>query len=475
MTPTFKNNSLPADDRRAVARNQCWLGKKFNLLVALFALNAAISRTIAAPAAAESIPSRDTPAHVAALRFMRGINLGNDLEYAAGNGAGGLTYSAADFDLIRAEGFDHVRIPVAWHLYAGPAPNFTITNSIFTRADALVNNALNRGLAVLLDLHHFNEFTAKPTANTNEFYAIWKQVAAHYASRPANFAFELLNEPNDAATTTVLNPIYAETIRLIRLTNPGRTIFVGPGEFNSIDQLSFLSLPKTDLNLIVTVHCYDPYYFTHQGAEWALPDTAITGVLFPGPPTLPIPATDLTQKKITHTWVFDWFKDYNVKPTSVNPSSSFAFRAKLQRAKTWSDRVGRPIHVGEFGCYEKADAQSRVNFYREIRTQMETLGLGWAMWDWKAGFHYIKNGRPEPAGMRDAMFPPPVLNSPALGSFEIQGAAGKSYRVSRTPSLSAPIDWTAIATQMLTAPVMIFNDVDATNQAGGYYRVEWLK
>src|SRR5882724_3551865 len=77
------------------------------------------------------ILARDTPAHLAARRFMRGVNLGNYLEYAPGNPARNQSYSPGDFVLIRAEGFDHVRLPVAWHLYAGPAPAFTLSNSIF--------------------------------------------------------------------------------------------------------------------------------------------------------------------------------------------------------------------------------------------------------------------------------------------------------------------------------------------------------
>ena len=146
----------------------------------------------------------------------------------------------------------------------------------------MVNWALSRGLAVLVDLHHFHAFTASPSANTEEFYALWQQVAQHFADAPPTVAFELLNEPWNAATTSVMNRTYRETIRRIRLTNPNRTIFVGPGNYNSLDELSLdsglgLQLPNDDLNIIATVHSYEPYYFTHQGAEWALPDTGTTG------------------------------------------------------------------------------------------------------------------------------------------------------------------------------------------------------
>ena len=288
--------------------------------------------------AMKRILERNTPAHQAALRFMRGVNVGNYLEYAPNHPAANQTYSAQDFKLIRTEGFDHVRVPVAWHLYAGPAPAFTLTNSIFTKADALVNTALDKGLGVILNLHQYYAFAADPSGERAKLNAIWRQVAEHYSNAPPTVAFELLNEPNGAATTAVMNQIYPEVIHQIRETNPNRTLFLGPGQWNGIDELKLgasagLVLPDDDANLIVAVHCYDPYYFTHQGAEWALPDTATTGVIFPGPPPSPV----RLDSSISHSWVLDWFRLYNTQPTAINPSSPYAFRSRMQHAREWSE------------------------------------------------------------------------------------------------------------------------------------------
>ena len=139
-----------------------------------------------------------------------------------------------------------------------------------------------------MNIHHFDEFTSNPSAFANKFYALWRQIAAHYAKSPDDVAFELLNEPKDAATTVVLNPIYAEAIRVIRETNPRRVIFVGPGKWNQVSELPNLRLPDKDQNLIVTVHCYDPFNFTHQGATWTSSDVkGLKGIVFPGPPSRP--------------------------------------------------------------------------------------------------------------------------------------------------------------------------------------------
>ncbi|HXS68209.1 MAG TPA: cellulase family glycosylhydrolase [Candidatus Polarisedimenticolia bacterium] len=286
--------------------------------------------------------------------------------------------------------------------YTGPGPDFTISPVIFARADYAVTNALAAHLAVILNIHHFDDFTSDPDGQTDKFLAIWRHIAAHYASFTNRLAFELLNEPKDAATTVKINPIFARAIAEIRKTNPNRTIFVGPGKWNQVSELKNLVLPADD-NLIVTVHCYDPFYFTHQGATWAGPDVkTIRGVQFPGPPAQPL-ALDLALK--INPWVKEWIHRYNTLPTAENPSSPVAFTGQLKLAREWSDYYGRPIHVGEFGAFTTADPQSRARFYEAFRRECDKEKIGWAIWDWSAGFRYWnkKENQPMP-GMREALF-----------------------------------------------------------------------
>jgi endoglucanase len=303
---------------------------------------------------------------------------------------------------MKREGFDHVRVPVRWNDYTGPAPDFTLSQGIFERADFVATNALAAGLAVIINIHGFDDFTKDPDGQTDKFLAIWRQIAAHYATFTNRLAFELLNEPNGAATTAKINPIFARAIAEIRTTNRQRTIFVGPSQWNQISELKNLVLPANDDNLIVTVHCYDPFYFTHQGATWAGPDTRTKGIQFPGPPAQPLvpdPALKL------NSWVVDWIHRYNTLPTAQNPSSPSAFAGKLKLAREWSDYYGRPIHVGEFGCFTTADPASRARFYAAFRRACDENRIGWAIWDWSAGFRYWDKSRNQPApGMRGALF-----------------------------------------------------------------------
>jgi endoglucanase len=352
------------------------------------------------PPEMKPIASHSTPAYRAAKFFMRGVNLGNYLE-AWPFASWGVTVSAKEFAEMRAQGFDHVRVPVGWQHYAGTAPDFTLSALAFSRVDFVVTNALKNNLAVIINIHHFDGLDQNPAAATDEFLKIWRQIAAHYETFPQKLAFELDNEPHDNATTAVMNPIYARAIAEIRETNPRRTIFVEPGQWGSIDELKNLVLPPDD-NAIVSVHCYDPFYFTHQGATWAGPDTKVTGIRFPGPPATPlVPDPSLVLNK----WVTNWIQNYNTLPAGKNPSGPVAFEGKIKLAREWSDYYGRPVHFGEFGCFTTADPKSRANYYAAFRRACEKEKIGWCIWDWSAGFRYWdkKNNQPMP-GMRDALF-----------------------------------------------------------------------
>ncbi len=125
--------------------------------------------------------------------------------------------------------------------------------------------------------------SSPPTPSTNgSVSGDLAAVGAQVRQRPAEgLAFEPVQRPKDAATTEVINPIFAKAIEQHRRIDPKRTIFVGPGRWNSIAELPALRLPDGDENLIVTVHNYDPFYFTHRGRPGPVPSTKLTGIIFP--------------------------------------------------------------------------------------------------------------------------------------------------------------------------------------------------
>ena len=197
----------------------------FSLLIGQILLPGAmtIAQETIRPDPVSRAKTPESPAHEAARHFMRGANLGNYLEAPKGT-SWGASYTVSDFENMKREGFDHVRLPIRWNDYAGPGPEFKLSTEIFAKADFLVTNALRQKLAVIVNIHHFDEFTDAPDAHTNKLTSLWRQIAAHYATAPKSLAFELLNEPKDAATTIVINPIYASVIGEIRKRSEERRV-----------------------------------------------------------------------------------------------------------------------------------------------------------------------------------------------------------------------------------------------------------
>jgi endoglucanase len=199
--------------------------------------------------------------------FSRGINLGNALE-APSEGEWGVVLQNEYFDLIAEAGFDTVRIPIRWSAHAQGLPPYTIDPEFMARVDWAVNQSLGHGLTTIINVHHYEEIMNAPEAHRARLLAIWRQLAEHYTDAPAQLYFEILNEPNNRLTPELWNNYLAAALAVIRKSNPKRTIIVGTAEWGGLGALDELELPD-DGHLVVTFHYYEPFHFTHQGAEWS--------------------------------------------------------------------------------------------------------------------------------------------------------------------------------------------------------------
>lgn len=207
------------------------------------------------------------------LPFDRGVNLANALE-APSEGDWGLTIQKRYIDVIADAGFQTVRLPVKWSGHADAQVPYTLDPTFLARVDEVVGWILDRDLNVVLDMHNDDAMVTQPASEEARWLAIWQQLAEHYQAAPATLAFELLNEPNSALDDAHWNPMIRKTLAVIRPTNPERWVVVGPTAWNRIAALPGLSLPDDD-HLVVTVHFYDPFDFTHQGAEWVSPSPPV--------------------------------------------------------------------------------------------------------------------------------------------------------------------------------------------------------
>lgn len=280
----------------------------------------------------------------------RGVNLGNALESPKGQ-SWGIIIKDEYFSLIKNSGFDHIRLPVRWNDYAAKEAPFTIEPSFFGKIDHLLDLAEKAGLRVVLNIHHYDELDKDPAGHTERFVALWKQIASRYKDRPATLYFELNNEPHDKLKENEWNAILVKGLAAVRETNPTRPVIIGPPYYNGIWALPKLKLPA-DKNIIVTVHCYNPFEFTHQGATW-------------------------TDPKVRN------IKD---KTWTGTDKELAAMRKELDQAAKWGKANNRPIYLGEFGAYQNAPMASRVKWTNTMAREAEARGFSWAYWEFAAGF-----------------------------------------------------------------------------------------
>lgn len=285
----------------------------------------------------------------------RGINMGNMLE-APQEGDWGIRLDPAYIDLV-AEKFKTVRVPVRWTNHAAPTADATLDTFFAARVDKALDAMLAKNLYVIVNTHHYNqlfgdklhprEFAVDPAVLELRLINIWRQLAQRYKGRSKNLVFELLNEPHGGLTSAAWNTLLAKLVTTVREIDPHRVLMVGPTYWNHPKDLGKLQLPA-DKNLIVSIHSYDPFEFTHQGISW--------------------------------------MPHFPKGPTCCSPKQRQALQSTVETAVKWNKASGFPLHLGEFGSYEAGDMTSRANYTRLARDLFEQNGIGWAYWEFGSTF-----------------------------------------------------------------------------------------
>ena len=118
-----------------------------------------------------------TPAHAAAREIQRGINFGNPWEVAPPF-SWQIEYSPQDVDHAAAEGFDHLRLPISWqHYLIRKNGRSEISPKLLTEIDPIINRALEKKMHVIIDWHHFDDFTSAPMPFNSNLLMAGKRAA----------------------------------------------------------------------------------------------------------------------------------------------------------------------------------------------------------------------------------------------------------------------------------------------------------
>jgi endoglucanase len=314
------------------------LKKLFLIIAVVFSINLISSGVFA----------QSVQVDVQCRRLGRGVNvLGYD--FAFWNNYNNGRFKEKYFQMIKDAGFSSIRVNLQAFRYMDST---NILNAHWLETlDWVVKKSLDAKLLIILDMHEYSIIGENPEGNKQKFISFWKQLSLRYRDQPNDVLFEVLNEPNKKLNAGLWNEYLAEAVKLIRVSNPNRTLIIGPNNWNSIESLDSLALPADDKNIIVTVHFYQPMRFTHQGAWWSKETRDSVGIKWMG----------TKEEK-------DFIKD------------------KLKVAANWSKAHNRPIFLGEFGAYDKGDMDSRTRYTACVAHTAEMFNFSWAYWQFDSDF-----------------------------------------------------------------------------------------
>jgi endoglucanase len=324
---------------------------------------------------------------------------------------------------LRKAGFDFVRLtidPQAYIWEASPDKSAKLNANVLQAVQLFRDQDLN----VLVDFHAIptggyrkygiETYLASPAA-FGDFVAQSASLAkALSALDPAHVAFEPINEPvidcpDEPLTNKRQWPAMALQLhRAARTAAPALTLVLQGSCWGGADGLADLDPASfKDDNIIWDFHSYDPFMFTHQGAEWAEgPERYISGLHFPPQPKQQKKIIAATLTAIQKSDVSSEKKQTLSEQAQYNLKQYFepgeAFKQHTQsfaRVESWAKAkhvAADHILLGEFGANRtdataKALAGDRLAFVERSRREAEKRGYAWSLWDWSGSMSPTNN------------------------------------------------------------------------------------
>lgn len=289
--------------------------------------------------------------------------------------------TAADLDFLKSAGINACRVSVGpdWILKRfNPAAGRR--ELLRNELGAFIDTAIARDFGVQLVFMADNVYkdaidrTGGYVQLEADLIEIWTTLTTWFGDRSADHLFlELMNEPT-RAMAGVWPAIQARVAAFIRGRAPAHTLIATGGNYSDIDGLVALS-PLADGNVVYALHFYEPFVFTAQGSMQPIGD-----LRYP---------TDQAQRARVMGEAAGR-PDANLYQAYFDtPWDAARIRARLSQARSWADRNGVPVIVGEFGVSQPvsgrpatafAPTASRNTYFRHVREACNALALPWTLY-----------------------------------------------------------------------------------------------
>jgi aryl-phospho-beta-D-glucosidase BglC (GH1 family) len=314
-----------------------------------------------------------------AAKIQLGWNLGNSLEAIGGETAwGNPKATKALIDLVKANGFNAIRIPVSYDQYLAYASTAQLKAEWLARVKEVVHYVVDNDMYVIVNIHwdggwlENNCTEAKKSATNAKQKAFWEQIATTLRGFDEHLIFASANEPKVANATemAVLNSYHQTFIDAVRSTggkNAYRTLVIqGPDTDIEKTNKLMLTLPtdKVADRMMMEIHYYTPYQFTlmDKDADWG---------------------------KMFYYWGAS-----NRSTTDTERNPTWGEEADLDKLfksmKTQFVDKGIPVILGEFGAIRRSNLTgnnlalhlaSRAYYFQYVVKQAKANGIVPFYWD----------------------------------------------------------------------------------------------
>lgn len=341
--------------------------------------------------------------------FSRGVNFSSWMEFKNPGEINVNFFTKEDFENVKKMGCDIVRLPVHFEQLSHGRPDYEVDSIVWHILDNVTAWANELKLYVIIDFHNNTAGGTSTPKNIEEILLkIWNQISSRYSNSGKYICYEIYNEPH-GINIIQWGKIEEKIINKIRENDKSHYIICGGADWNSFDALK--ALPDfTDEKLIYTFHFYEPFLFTHQGANWN-DLKRIKNIPFPYDknrmPSLPENATSKEK------WYLSSDYNYSLKGTEKSVSDFF------DQYVDFSLKRNAPVYCGEFGVYMPyADPKERTNWYRIVTNLLDEKGIAHTSWDYYGSFGVFKSET-------ETLFPQD-LNRDVVEAMKLKVPEGKS-------------------------------------------------
>lgn len=274
---------------------------------------------------------------------------------------------------ISKQGFKTVRLPVAFDLFLQPQSS-NLQTQLLSKLNEIYATCIAKKLNLIIT-YHYGKLNEHNTSNEIDRISwMWKQIQRNFFGKGYdNLFFDLYNEPT--LTPEQWKQTITTIVQYLRYEDANRIYIVGGTNYNNLEQLKQLGkLP--DENILYTFHFYEPYIFTHQGAEWTQSKSFITDIPFPYQKNkMPGIIPELKGTSVE--------KDYN--KYQYEGTAAYLNERCHSIAEFCIDK-NMPLICTEAGVISSAEKSYRENYLKEVTNAMQQNNIPCLLWDWNDRF-----------------------------------------------------------------------------------------